>query len=127
MFRSFQRLAAVPALGILLAALPLAAQTSTGQTRANWTLADRFLGTYELDRLIYGVMGSQLALIPVGRYTMKAEGSFDLAVMPAYKSLTVSLRPSGKWLIGALPGESSSHRWKQEFFLEISKKLARMG
>ena len=95
--------------------------------RYPWTLTERFLGTYELDRLIYSVMGSQLALIPVGRYTTRSRGSFDLAVMPAYESVTVSLGSNGKWLIGSLPGESNSFRWKQEFFVEASEKLAKMG
>jgi hypothetical protein len=95
--------------------------------RYPWTLTERFLGTYELDRLIYGVMGSQMALIPVGRYTMSSRGSFDLAVMPAYESVMVRRGPSGKWMIDPLPGEKRAHRWNPEHFVEISEKLARMG
>ena len=95
--------------------------------RYQWKLIDRFLGVYEVERLVYGVMGSQLALIPVGRYSAGSGGAFDLAVMPAYESVTVRRKPSGKWLIGPLPGEATSHRWKRESFVEVSKKLARMG
>jgi hypothetical protein len=95
--------------------------------RYPWTLTERFLGTYELDRLIYGVIGSQMALIPVGRYTMRSRGSFDLAVMPAYESVMVSRGPSGKWMIDPLPGEKKAHRWNSEHFVEVSEKLARMG
>ncbi|WP_435008586.1 hypothetical protein P12x_005794 [Tundrisphaera lichenicola] len=95
--------------------------------RYPWTLTERFLGTYQLDRLIYGVMGSQMALIPVGRYTMTSRGSFDLAVMPAYESVMVRLGPSGRWMIDPLPGEDQARRWNREYFVEVSKRLARMG
>jgi hypothetical protein len=95
--------------------------------RYTWTLTERFLGTYELDRLIYGVEGSQMALIPVGRYTMSARGAFDLAVMPAYESVMVRRGPSGKWMIDPLPGENKARRWNSSHFVEVSKKLARMG
>jgi hypothetical protein len=95
--------------------------------RYPWTLTERFLGTYELDRLIYAVMGSQMALIPVGRYTMSARGAFDLAVMPAYESVLVRRGPSGKWMIAPLPGENRTLRWNSLHFVEVSEKLARMG
>lgn len=95
--------------------------------RYPWTLTERFLGTYELDRLVYGVMGSQMALIPVGRYTMRSKGSFDLAVMPAYESVMVSRGSSGKWMIDPLPGENRARRWNREHFVYASETLARMG
>ena len=95
--------------------------------RYPWTLTERFLGTYELDRLIYGVMGSQMALIPVGRYTMRSKGVFDLAVMPAYESVMISRGPSGKWMIDPLPGENKARRWNSSHFVEVSEKFARMG
>ncbi len=85
------------------------------------------MGTYELDRLIYSVMGSQMALIPVGRYTVRSRGVFDLAVMPAYESVMVSRTPSGKWTIDPLPGENKARRWNASHFVEVSEKLARMG
>ena len=95
--------------------------------RYRWTLTERFLGTYELDRLIYGVMGSQMALIPVGRYTMSSTGVFDLAVMPAYESLMISRSLKGRWMIDPLPGETKSRSWTLSNFVEVSEKLARMG
>jgi hypothetical protein len=95
--------------------------------RHSWELNEPFLGTYELDRLIYGVMGSQMALVPVGRFMMKSQGSFDLAIMPAYESVSIRRLPSGRWMIGPLPGENGSLTWKPQHFVEVSRKLARMG
>ena len=95
--------------------------------RYQWTLTEPFLGTYELDRLIYGVMGSQMALIPVGRYGMRSQGVFDLAVMPSYESVMVWRGSGGKWMIDPLPGENKGHRWNAGHFVEVSEKLARMG
>jgi hypothetical protein len=95
--------------------------------RYRWTFTEPFLGTYELDRLIYGVMGSQLALIPIGRYTMRSKGVFDLAVMPAYESIMVSRTPKGRWMIDPLPGETKSRPWNASNFVDVSEKLSRMG
>jgi hypothetical protein len=95
--------------------------------RYSWEMNEPFLGAYELDRLIYSVMGSQMALVPVGRFMMKSRGSFDLAVMPAYESVSISRKPSGRWSIEPLPGENQALIWKQQHFVEVSEKLARMG
>lgn len=95
--------------------------------RYDWTLSDPLLGQYHLDRLIYGVTGSQLALIPRSPYSFKSIGSFELAVMPAYDSVTVSRRPSGTWVIAPLPGENASHTWKRPQFVRASEALAKMG
>jgi hypothetical protein len=95
--------------------------------RYHWKLTEPFLGTYELDRLVFGVMGSQMALIPVGRFMMTSEGAFDLSVMPTFDSVMVARgRPSKKWLIRPLPGEKKSRRWTRSAFVEASERLARM-
>jgi hypothetical protein len=95
--------------------------------RYRWTFTEPFLGTYELDRLLYGVMGSQLALIPIGRYTMRSTGVFDLAVMPAYETIMISRTLKGRWMIDPLPGETKSRRWNASNFVDVSEKLSRMG
>jgi hypothetical protein len=68
-----------------------------------------------------------MALVPVGRFMMSSKGSFDLAVMPAYESVSIKRMKSGRWMIGPLPGENSSLTWKQQHFVEVSRKLAKMG
>ena len=55
-------------------------------------VTDDFIGTYELDRLVFSAEGAQLALVPVGRFAPGTDGLFDLAVMPAYDSVMVVRR-----------------------------------
>jgi hypothetical protein len=95
--------------------------------RFAWELTERFLGTYELDQLVFEVEGSQMALVPVGRFLRARGGSFDLAVMPAYESVGVVRGPGGKWLIKPLPGDNKLTRWGRGAFVEASEKLSRMG
>jgi hypothetical protein len=95
--------------------------------RILWSFTELHLGEYELHRLIYAVMGSQMALIPVGRFMMRSKGSFDLAVMPAYETVSISRNASGRWTIEPLPGENMARTWKPIHFVEVSEKLARMG
>jgi hypothetical protein len=89
-------------------------------------ITEDFIGNYRLDRLVYSAEGAQLALVPVGRFAPGTDGMFDLAVMPAYDSVTV-VRDKGRWFIHALSGEEGRQDWSKEAFISKSLQLARLA
>ena len=88
-------------------------------------MAEDFIGTYEQDKLVFAAEGAQLALVPVGRFAPGTDGTFDLAVMPAYDSVTV-VRKEDRWFIHPLPGEEGRQDWSRDSFLNASLELARL-
>ncbi len=89
-------------------------------------ISEDFIGTYDLTKLVFAVQGAQLVLSPVGRFTPKSEGLFDLAVLPDYES-TIVLRQAGRWRIYSERGEAESRDWSEEVFVETSEGLARVA
>ena len=89
-------------------------------------ITEDFIGKYRLDRLVYSAEGSQLALIPVGRFAPGTDGLFDLAVLPAYDSVAV-VRKQDRWFIHPLPEEEGQQDWSKEAFIEKSLQLARLA
>jgi hypothetical protein len=88
-------------------------------------MTEDFIGTYNLDRLVFAAEGAQLALVPVGRFAPGTDGVFDLAVMPAYDSVMV-VRKGNRWFIHPLPGEEGRQDWSKEAFFSASLMLARL-
>jgi hypothetical protein len=89
-------------------------------------IAEDFIGTYRLDRLVFAAEGSQLALVPVGRFAPGTEGMFDLAVLPSYDSVMV-VREGDRWFVHSLPGEDTRRKeWGKDVFVETCLKLARL-
>jgi hypothetical protein len=110
----------------------LLAEAESWAKEAGWpikryskAMTEDFIGSYELDRLVFSAEGAQLALVPVGRFAPGTDGMFDLAVMPAYDSVAV-VRHGDRWFIHPLPGEEGRQDWSREAFLETSLKLARL-
>ncbi len=84
------------------------------------------IGTYELNRLVFGVEGSQMVLNPVGRFMPGADGMFDLAVMPTYDSIMIA-RKKEAWYIHPLPDKSTRLAWSEVAFVEAAEGLARLA
>jgi hypothetical protein len=89
-------------------------------------ISEDFIGTYELNRLIFAAQGAQLLLNPVGRFVSGADGMVEMAVLPAYDSVTV-VRQEGRWRIGPLPGQKSRRDWSKAAFVEAAEMLARLA
>ncbi len=89
------------------------------------TIAEDFIGTYQLDKLVFSAEGSQLALIPVGRFAPRCEGIFELAVMPAYDSVMV-LRQSDQWIIHPYDDDTAPTPWTKPEFVKQCLTLARL-
>ena len=88
-------------------------------------MTEDFIGTYKQDRLVFSAEGSQLALVPVGRFAPGTDGVFDLAVLPAYDSVMV-VRNGDRWFIHPFPGENGQQDWTKEAFRSTSLELARL-
>lgn len=86
---------------------------------------EAFIGNYAQERLVFSAEGSQLALIPVGRFAPGTEGLFDLAVMPAYDSVMV-VRRGNRWYIHPTLGDEGRQDWSKEAFESMSLTLARL-
>jgi hypothetical protein len=116
----------------LWASAALLAQAEVWAGEAGWPtrrfpkdITEDFIGQYKQERLVYSAEGTQLALIPVGRYAPGTDGLFDLAVLPAYDSAMV-VRKGRSWFIYPLPGEEKRQDWSKEAFVSTSLKLARL-
>jgi len=89
-------------------------------------IAEDFIGTYKLDKLVFAAEGSQLALVPVGRFAPGTDGMFDLAVLPSYDSVMV-VREKNRWFVHPLANEEGKRKeWLKDVFLDTSIKLARL-
>ena len=86
-------------------------------------ITEDFIGTYKQDRLVFSAEGTQLVLVPVGRFAPGTDGMFDLAVMPAYDSVMV-VRQGDRWFIHPLPWEEKRQDWSKDAFLGTSLKLS---
>jgi hypothetical protein len=93
--------------------------------RYSKNVKEDFLGSYKQERLVFSAEGSQLALVPVGRFAPGTDGMFDLAVMPAYDSVMV-VRKGDRWFIHPRPGEEGRQDWTRESFEQASLELARL-
>lgn len=89
-------------------------------------ITEDFIGKYNLDKLVYSAEGSQLALIPLGRFAPGTHGIFDLAVLPVYDSVQV-VRRNDRWFIDPLPNETGRVVWSREAFIARSLLLARLS
>jgi hypothetical protein len=115
------------------AAAQLVAEADEWAHAAGWPtkrypkeIAEDFIGTYKVDKLVFAAEGSQLALVPVGRFAPGTDGMFDLAVLPSYDSSMV-VREGDRWFIHPLPNEEAKRRdWQREVFVETCLELARL-
>jgi hypothetical protein len=89
-------------------------------------ISEDLIGTYQLDKLVFAVEGSQLVLNPLGRFAPGADGMFDLAVLPVYESVMV-VRRGSRWYIHPMPREDNRREWSEAAFVETAGKLARLA
>jgi hypothetical protein len=85
-------------------------------------VAEDFLGTYTLPRLLIVKDASRLVLDPAARFVPRAAGLVDLAVLPSYDSVNIT-RVDGGWYVGPVGG--GRRKWSERAFVRIASELSK--
>ena len=84
----------------------LASQVKVWAEKSGWRTRvvskptnDFVLGRYEVPLLLMERDGVEIALNPVGRFTLGADGAVDLYVVPAYDEVASLYSEDGRWIL----------------------------
>ena len=102
----------------------LAVKREWGTKRFPKTLADSFLGAYEVTQLLIHRPDARFMLDPVARYAPGTTGLVDLYVMPSLGG-TVLTRANGIWRIHPPQPGQPLQPWSEAAFLSALDGLAR--
>lgn len=88
------------------------------------TVAESFLGAYEVPRLLIHSTEGRLLLDPVARYAVGTDGLVDLCVLPSYDAAILTRRAGG-WYVRPPQANGRPRPWSKEVFFDTARRLVR--